>query len=132
MKLFTLAIALLSSASSVLSVPVTDNGLLVRGSKDYCETSQVIVAKIYVETDTDLLYSAYCDCDSCDYSVRASACLANHKAFYSDLVIDVNIEVVEIDKETIYFKCQQPTEYVANYCEKYSFGYTSYPKGLLQ
>jgi hypothetical protein len=132
MKLFTLAIALLSSTSSVLSIPVTDHGLVVCGSKDYCETSQVIVAKTYVKTDTDLLYSAHCDCDSCDYSVRASACLANHKTFYSSLVIDVNIDVVEIDKETIYFKCKQPTEYVQNSCEKYSFGYSSYPKGLLQ
>jgi hypothetical protein len=132
MKLFTLAIALASSASSVLSIPVTDNGLVVRGRSDYCETSQVIVANTYVNTDTDILYSAHCDCDSCDYSVRASACLANHKSFYNSLVIDVNIDVVEIDKETIYFKCEQPTEYVSNSCEKYSFRYTSYSKGLLQ
>ena len=75
MKLFTLAITLLSSATSVLSIPVTDNELVVRGGPDYCETSQVIIAQRYETTKTDILYSAHCECDSCDYSVRASVAL---------------------------------------------------------
>ena len=70
MKFSAVAIALLSAAASVYSAPVTDNELLVRGHKELCETSQVIIAKSYVSTETEILYSAHCTCDSCDYSVR--------------------------------------------------------------
>lgn len=132
MKLSTLAIALLSSAASVLSIPVTDNELVVRGGGDYCETSQVIVAQRYETTKTDILYSAHCDCDSCDYSVRTSVAFANHETFYNKLVADANIEVVEVDKDMVYFKCHQSTEYVEKSCAKHNFRYTCYPKGLFR
>ena len=80
MKISTIAIALLASAASVWSAPVTENELLVRGNRgSYSESSQVIIAESYEVTDTEILYSAHCDCDSCDYSViLVSVCLANH------------------------------------------------------
>jgi hypothetical protein len=80
MKISTIAIALLASAASVWSAPVTENELLVRGkSGSYSETSQVIIAESYEVTDTEILYSAHCDCDSCDYSVLVLVCqLADH------------------------------------------------------
>jgi uncharacterized pyridoxamine 5'-phosphate oxidase family protein len=131
MKISTIAIALLTSVSSVVSAPVTENELLVRGKSGYGESSQVIIAESYETTETEILYSAHCDCDSCDYSVLVPVCLANHKTFYNEIIVDVNIYVVEIDKDTIYFKCKQPTEYVENTCGKHSFTSTGYPKGLL-
>jgi len=76
MKISTIAIALLTCATSVFSAPVTKNGLAVRGqSGGYTESSQVIIAESYETTETEILYSAHCDCDSCDYSVLVSACL---------------------------------------------------------
>jgi len=57
--------------------------------------------------------------------------LLMNKTFYNEITIDVNIVVVEIDKDTVYFKCKQPTEYVDNTCGKYGFTSTCYPKGLL-
>ena len=131
MKISTIAITLLTYAASVLSAPVAENELLVRGHKAYSESSQVIIAKSYETTETEILYSAHCDCDSCDYSVLVSVRLANNKTFYNEITIDVNIVVVEIDKDTVYFKCKQPTEYVDNTCGKYGFTSTCYPKGLL-
>jgi len=131
MKISTIAIALLASAASVLSAPVTENELLVRGNKAYTDSSQIIIAESYQTTETEILYSAHCDCDSCDYSVPVSVCLANNKTFYSEITVDVNIVVVEIDKDTVYFKCKQPTEYVENTCGKHGFTSTCYPKGLL-
>src|SRR5271155_2779975 len=103
MKISTIAIALLASAASVWSAPVTENELLIRGKGgSYSETSQVIVAESYEVTDTEILYSAHCDCDSCDYSVLVSVCLADNKTFYKEITIDVNIVVIEIDKDTVY------------------------------
>ena len=132
MKFFTIATALLASATSVMSAPVTENELVVRGKKDYSETSQVIIAKTYVTTETEILYSAHGSSGSSDYSVLVvSIYPANHQTFYADITVDINISVVVIDKDTVYFKSKQPTEYVASTCGKYSFDYTSYPKGLL-
>jgi len=79
MKISTIAIALLASAASVWSVPITENELLIRGKGgSYSESSQVIIAESYEVTDTEILYSAHCDCESCDYSVLVSVCLADH------------------------------------------------------
>ena len=80
MKISTFAIALLAGAASVWSAPVTENELLVRGkSGSYSESSQVIIAESYETTKTEILYSAHCDCEPCDYSVLlVSVCLADH------------------------------------------------------
>jgi len=78
MKISTIAIALLTSASSVFSAPVTENELLVRGNSGYGQSSQLIIGESYETTETEILYSAHCDCDSCDYSVLISVCLADH------------------------------------------------------
>ena len=45
------------------------------------------------------------------------------------MIIDVEIVVIEIDEDVVYFKCHKPVEYVSNKCQGYGFGYSYYEKG---
>jgi hypothetical protein len=43
----------------------------------------------------------------------------------------VDIVVVEIQEDVVYFKCKKPMQYVAQKCENYGFGYSYYTKGTV-
>lgn len=45
--------------------------------------------------------------------------------------MDIDIVVVEIQEEVVYFKCHKPVPYVAKKCEDYGYGYSYYKKGMI-
>lgn len=44
-------------------------------------------------------------------------------------MVDVNIVVVVIQEQVVYFKSKQPVSYVAQKCQNYGFGYSYFPQG---
>jgi hypothetical protein len=75
MKFSTLATALLTTAATVLAVPV-DN-ILPRGGPIYDKTTKAIIVQTYIVTETEYLYEVKCDWDkwhkTCDYKVPYSS-----------------------------------------------------------
>ena len=53
------------------------------------------------------------------------------KKFYEALVIDVEIIVIEINKEIVYFKSRQPTTYVEQKVAEFDFTFVEFEKGIL-
>jgi hypothetical protein len=70
MKFFTIALTILSAATSILAAPVTDSNELVARGGGYNKKSKCIVATTYEVTETELLYEAKCSGKSCHYHVH--------------------------------------------------------------
>jgi hypothetical protein len=51
--------------------------------------------------------------------------------FFNELVIDVEVVVVVILEDVVYFKCKQPVQYVAQKCANHGYGYSYYQKGII-
>jgi hypothetical protein len=74
MKFSAFVTALLLGAASIFALPVAEHGLIARGYDDH---SKVIVAKVYVVTQTEIMYEAKCDYDK--YKMRCDAKVCRHE-----------------------------------------------------